>query len=165
MAERLSQLLVASAVARTTGPSFVSTVLPSICFRRSSRSEAIRSITFASSASSAESEALSRMAFSTHTALRLRVLAMLLLWDTRSLTILAEMTSCFSLPFSFLSPFLPGIDINWTGWAEPMLVLGAIAATCAAMVMKRPADAARAPRGLTKTTTGRGELRIILTIS
>ena len=36
-----------------------------------------------------------------------------------------------------------------TGWAAPMLVAGAIAATCAAMVMNTPAEAARAPVGAT----------------
>ena len=46
------------------------------------------------------------------------------------------------------SPPLP------TGVAAPMLVLGAITATCAAAVMKVPAEAACAPRGETKTTVG-----------
>ena len=41
-----------------------------------------------------------------------------------------------------------------TGWAAPMLVLGAIAATSAAIVMKQPALAAHAPAGDTYTTTG-----------
>ena len=41
-----------------------------------------------------------------------------------------------------------------TGWAAPMLVVGAIAATCPAIVMNVPADAARAPGGATKVTIG-----------
>ena len=36
-----------------------------------------------------------------------------------------------------------------TGCAAPMLVAGAMAATCAAIVMKTPAEAARAPVGAT----------------
>ena len=36
-----------------------------------------------------------------------------------------------------------------TGEAAPMLVAGAMAATCAAAVMKVPAEAARAPDGAT----------------
>ena len=36
-----------------------------------------------------------------------------------------------------------------TGWAAPMLVAGAMAATWAASVMKTPAEAARAPVGAT----------------
>ena len=35
-----------------------------------------------------------------------------------------------------------------TGWAAPMLVPGAMAATFAAMVTKTPAEAARAPSGI-----------------
>jgi len=34
-----------------------------------------------------------------------------------------------------------------TGWAAPMFVAGAMAATCAATVRNAPADAARAPVG------------------
>ena len=41
-----------------------------------------------------------------------------------------------------------------TGWAAPMLVPGAIAATWAARVRKTPAEAALLPLGETKTTTG-----------
>ena len=36
-----------------------------------------------------------------------------------------------------------------TGWAAPMFVAGAIAATVPAIVMNVPADAARAPEGAT----------------
>ena len=45
-----------------------------------------------------------------------------------------------------------------------MLVAGAIAATCAAMVMNTPAEAARAPVGATYTTTGTSEARMLCTI-
>ena len=45
-----------------------------------------------------------------------------------------------------------------------MLVPGAMAATCPAIVMKVPADAARAPLGDTYTTTGTLAFRIALTI-
>ena len=36
-----------------------------------------------------------------------------------------------------------------TGWAAPMCVAGAMAATSAAMVIRNPAEAARAPLGAT----------------
>jgi hypothetical protein len=51
-----------------------------------------------------------------------------------------------------------------TGCAAPMFVAGAMAATCAASVMKAPADAARAPVGDTYTITGSGALSISRTI-
>ena len=44
-------------------------------------------------------------------------------------------------------------------------VLGAMAAMCAAMVMKVPAEAARAPLGETYTTTGMSALSRALTIN
>ena len=46
-----------------------------------------------------------------------------------------------------------------------MLVAGAIAATCAAMVMNTPADAARAPVGATYTMTGTSAFSIRCTIA
>src|SRR5260370_31844372 len=49
-----------------------------------------------------------------------------------------------------------------TGWADPILVPGAIAAMSAASVMYNPAEAARAPDGDTNTTTGSGAPRIFL---
>ena len=52
-----------------------------------------------------------------------------------------------------------------TGCAAPICVLGAIAAMCDAIVMKVPAEAARAPAGLTKTTTGTSAARKRCTIS
>ncbi len=47
-----------------------------------------------------------------------------------------------------------GAPLPETGCAAPIWVPGAIAATSAAMVMMNPADAARAPEGPTKITTG-----------
>jgi len=46
-----------------------------------------------------------------------------------------------------------------------VLVPGAIAATSAEIRMKKPADAARAPGGLTKTTTGTGEVVMAVVMS
>ena len=51
------------------------------------------------------------------------------------------------------------------GVAAPMFVPGAMAAMWADMVMKVPAEAARAPPGATKTATGTGEANISLTMS
>jgi hypothetical protein len=45
-----------------------------------------------------------------------------------------------------------------TGCAAPMCVPGAMTATSAAIVMTKPAEAARAPEGPTKTTTGAREV-------
>src|SRR5258706_6287975 len=56
---------------------------------------------------------------------------------------------------SSLAPPIPE-----TGWAAPMLVPGAMAATSATTVMRKPAEAARAPEGPTKTATGTRELSI-----
>ncbi len=52
--------------------------------------------------------------------------------------------------------------LRLTGCAEPMLVPGAITAMSEASVMYSPADAARAPEGETKITTGTGAPRIFL---
>ena len=41
-----------------------------------------------------------------------------------------------------------------TGWAEPVLVPGAMTKTSQAMAMKKPADAARDPLGPTNAATG-----------
>jgi hypothetical protein len=49
------------------------------------------------------------------------------------------------------STFCPSPD---TGWAAPMWVPGAMAATSAAMVIRNPAEAARDPDGPTNTATG-----------
>jgi formate-dependent nitrite reductase membrane component NrfD len=61
----------------------------------------------------------------------------------------------------FWSRSPPSID---TGVAAPMAVPGAMAATWAANVMMAPADAARAPWGLTCTITGTEEPRISRTM-
>ena len=52
-----------------------------------------------------------------------------------------------------------------TGCAAPIWVLGAIAAMWPAIVMNVPAEAARAPAGLTNTTTGTCAARKRCTIS
>src|SRR5262245_26714705 len=48
-----------------------------------------------------------------------------------------------------------------TGCAAPMFVPGAMAATSATIVMRKPADAARAPEGPTNTATGVLQLSIL----
>ena len=50
---------------------------------------------------------------------------------------------------TFFSIVLSAPPPRATGDAAPIFVAGAIAATCAAIVMKTPADAARAPVGAT----------------
>ena len=47
-----------------------------------------------------------------------------------------------------------------TGWAAPMAVFGAMAATCPDIVMNTPAEAALAPEGETNTTIGISALTI-----
>jgi len=49
----------------------------------------------------------------------------------------------------FFSSFCAAPPPSATGEAAPMFVAGAIAATCAAIVMKTPAEAAREPVGAT----------------
>src|ERR1700682_928217 len=51
-----------------------------------------------------------------------------------------------------------------TGWADPMLVPGAITAMSAASVMYRPAEAGRAPDGAANNTTGTGAPRVFLMV-
>ena len=65
----------------------------------------------------------------------------------------------FAIVSSIFSP------LPVTGWAAPIWVPGAMAATSAAMVMRKPADAARFPDGPTKTTTGTRDLMMALLIS
>ena len=55
--------------------------------------------------------------------------------------------------------------VAWIGCAEPMFVPGAIATTSAAWATKRPAEAARAPDGYTKTITGTVLLTRLVTMS
>jgi len=69
-----------------------------------------------------------------------------------------------SRAFSFITPSIAS-PAPPTGWAAPVFVPGAIAATSAAISRKKPADAARAPLGPTQTTTGTGEARIALFIA
>jgi hypothetical protein len=59
----------------------------------------------------------------------------------------AKAAASFSIFFMLSLSMLP--PPTATGWAAPMLVAGAMAATCAAIVTKTPADAARAPVGAT----------------
>src|SRR5213594_2524672 len=80
-------------------------------------------------------------AFSPHSALRPRSMAIVRMNAAASFSTLRMLS--LSMP--------PPTD---TGWAAPMFVAGAMAATWAAMVMKTPAEAARAPVGPTHTTTG-----------
>ena len=82
-------------------------------------------------------ETLSRTAFSAHSTLRPRCRAIDSLND--------------AVKFSIFSPSVPLMSSPCppTGCAAPMLVPGAIAATCAASVMKTPAEPAPAPLGAT----------------
>ncbi len=115
---------------------------PLSCRIRSSVSSAIRSMMFSLRASVSVTETLSRMACSTHFWFRPRFSATLLAWATISLITFSDIFPLISLP---PAP---------TGWAAPMFVPGAITATSAAIVIITPAEAARAPRGATKTTIG-----------
>jgi hypothetical protein len=54
---------------------------------------------------------------------------------------------------------------RFTGVAAPMFVPGAIAATSPAITTNTPADAARAPPGITQVMTGTGEASRRLTMS
>ena len=93
-------------------------------------------------ASVSVNERLSRTASSASCALRPRP-------DAHVLAAAATSdASFFAIVGSSFSP-LPS-----TGCAAPMWVPGAIAAMSAAMVIRKPADAARAPEGPTNTATG-----------
>ena len=87
-------------------------------------------------------ERLSRTASSASCALRPRRVAQVRASAATSDAIFLAIVS------SIFSP------LPWTGCAAPMCVPGAIAATSAAIVMRKPADAARLPAGPTKTATG-----------
>ena len=65
-------------------------------------------------------------------------------------------TMCATASFSALSRRSPWMSapLESTGWAAPMFVAGAMAATFPAIVMNVPADAARAPAGATNVTIG-----------
>src|SRR5439155_14020624 len=79
----------------------------------------------------------------------------------------ARLRTLVTASFNTLAPRSPlrFSPVAWIGCAEPMLVPGAMARTSAAWATKRPADAARAPLGYTKTTTGTLQLRRLVTMS
>ena len=89
------------------------------------------------SASCSVADTLARTAFSAHSWFRPRSRATLRMKAAASFSTFRDMS------LSMLPP--PAA----TGCAAPMLVAGAMAATWAAIVMKAPADAARAPVGAT----------------
>ena len=126
----------ASLVASVTWPRVVLTVRPSILARRSGTLSATRSTILSLTASRSVAETDERTAFSAHSALRPRSVAM----------VRAKAAASFS---TFLIISLSPPPPTATGCAAPMFVAGAITATCAAIVMKTPAEAARAPPGAT----------------
>src|SRR2546428_457371 len=138
---------------RVTIPRGVLTVRPSIFSRRSGIESATRSTTLRRTASRSVIETAWRTAFSAQSAFRPR----------SSATVRMNAAASFSIFFIIvLSTFPPP---SMTGDAAPMLVAGAIAATCAASVMKTPAEAARAPVGATKMMTGTSAPNIRWTIA
>ena len=126
-----------SAVWTMRSPAAVATLRPSSFRSRSDRSSAPRSITPSRRASVLVSDTLSRTARSGHTAFRCRVSAIVRANAAASWTTLASIAESARSPPSL------------TGWAAPISVPGAIAATPAASVTNIPADAARAPAGAT----------------
>ncbi len=134
---RGSSSIPAFFVASVTDWPFTWTVRPSICASRSGRSRATRSTTFSVSASSSRMLTLFRTASSAHCAFRPRAFAIFVIWAAASFSALSRR-----------SPWMSPPELS-TGWAAPMFVAGAIAATAPAMVMNVPADAARAPDGAT----------------
>ena len=114
-------------------------------------------MTFFSSASLAEMLALSATAEAAHSALRPRSSAR----DRAKATVSFFTFSAMVSPPAF-SGSVPVGPI--TGAAAPMLVAGAIAATCEASVTNTPALPALAPGGPTHTRTGTSERRKALTI-
>src|SRR5881409_3244349 len=134
-------LATASRVASVTGPCDVFTVRPSSFVSRSGMESAMKSTTFSRTASRSVTDTDWRTAFSPHSALRPRSMAIV------RMNAAASFSTLRMLSLSMLPP-------TDTGWAAPMFVAGAMAATWAAMVMKTPAEAARAPVGPTHTTTG-----------
>ena len=121
-------------------------VRPSSCRSRSSTSAAARSMSGgrASSASRSVNARLSVTASAASVALRCRALGE----RPRVGGGIRRGLLCRRIA---VGPSPAGAD---TGWAAPMWVPGAMAATSAASVMRNPADAARAPDGATNTTTG-----------
>ncbi len=115
---------------------------PSSLVSRSSRLSATTSTRPSLRASWAVNDLLATTACTASSTLRCRSSAKDLIMAAASSVALARTSS------GRFSPCPP------TGWAAPVLVPGAIAATSADMRMKNPADAARAPAGATYTTTG-----------
>ena len=139
--------LRASAVSRTTvAPSKRGSVRPSSCRSRSGRSDgnqiderrrrARRASLFGEGAAVADGSARERHIPMARGGERARVGG----------HVLGRPSSPSSRPSSRRRPS--------TGCAAPMCVPGAIAATSAAIVRMKPADAARAPEGATKIATG-----------
>ena len=141
-----------AAVARVTGPSGSRTSRPLAARSSSGTLEAIRSTMRSSSASSAVMLTLSRTALSAQSAFLPRAVAMLRIWATASFS-----------TFVRRSPSISSPDED-TGCAAPMFVAGAIAATCPAIVMNVPAEAAREPEGETYVITGTRAVSIRLVI-
>jgi len=129
----------ASFVSSFTEPFVVLTVRPSIFASRSGNESAMRSTTLSRTASRSVTDTDSRTAFSAQSALRPRSTAI------ERAKAAASFAIFFMLSLSAPAPPPP----TATGCAAPMFVAGAIAATCAAMVMNTPAEAARAPVGPT----------------
>ena len=116
------------------------------------------STTPSSRAFSAGTLSLSRTAFTAHSTLRWRCLAIASANAAVSFSILRAI----SAPPAFSGSSPPGPT---TGCAAPMLVPGAMPATWEARVTNTPAEPARAPGGPTQTSTGTGEARKALTMS
>ncbi|OLD75578.1 MAG: hypothetical protein AUG87_12505 [Candidatus Rokubacteria bacterium 13_1_20CM_4_70_14] len=138
---------------RVTIPRGVLTVRPSIFSRRSGIESATRSTTLRRTASRSVIETAWRTAFSAQSAFRPR----------SSATVRMNAAASFSIFFIIVLSTVP--PPSMTGDAAPMLVAGAIAAMCAASVMKTPAEAARAPVGATKMMTGTSAPNIRWTIA
>ncbi len=130
------RVTVASFVSILTFPAAVVTTRPSIAWRRSSSFGLTTSMSLAFRAS----VSVLAVAFRTHSSARSigrpRFSAMVRMYAAASLV------TFFSMVLSIWPPMA-------TGAAAPMLVPGAMAAMCAASVMKAPAEAARAPLGAT----------------
>ena len=142
-----SSSIAAAFVASVTDWPFTWTVRPSICASKSGTSRAIRSTTLSLRASSSRMLTLLRTASSAHCSLRPRAFAIFVICATASFSDLSRRSPAMSPP-----------ELS-TGCAAPMFVAGAIAAIVPAIVMNVPAEAARAPDGATKVTTGSGALR------
>ena len=119
-------------------PFTTSISLPSISDNKLSTKGTIYSITFCSSASVSVIFALSRIAFSAQSAFLPLFSATERILATASFTIFSVITCEVSDP-----------PPRFTGCADPMFVLGAMAAMWAAIVINTPAEPAREPLGAT----------------